>query len=268
MGIPLTLTFLADIGGLLARVVIFIVSKFQCRGTKGSQASTVENIEKVKPGYSVDPPQRGRPSTRSSLNEDGNLRDLRMSLGIFLDSSAPVSGSRSNSRRNSIDAYQTEQERAGSTTAPGSTNPGYISNEGRHPGDPEETKTEHVPMGDAGTNHETWETSKAEHGKEVNDGMQRQVPVVVVMVILLVYTLVGALMISKVEEWDYGDALYFTFVTLTTIGFGDFVPVKHYLDIPSFFGCLVYTICGLSVMSMCIALVQAKVVKLMSRVGF
>jgi hypothetical protein len=28
------------------------------------------------------------------------------------------------------------------------------------------------------------------------------------------------------EGWDYWEAFYFIFITMTTIGFGDFVPVR------------------------------------------
>ena len=31
------------------------------------------------------------------------------------------------------------------------------------------------------------------------------------------------------EEWTYGEAIYYCFVTLTTIGFGDFVAGVYYL---------------------------------------
>ncbi|CAG0914091.1 unnamed protein product [Notodromas monacha] len=36
-----------------------------------------------------------------------------------------------------------------------------------------------------------------------------------------------ALLFSLIEGWSYGDSLYFTFVTLSTIGFGDLVPGEH-----------------------------------------
>jgi hypothetical protein len=46
--------------------------------------------------------------------------------------------------------------------------------------------------------------------------------------ILLV--MIGAgLLIGYIEEWRVGDALYFTFVTGLTIGYGDFVP-RHMIS--------------------------------------
>ncbi len=54
------------------------------------------------------------------------------------------------------------------------------------------------------------------------------IPIIVSVVILVAYILVGALMFAQWEEWDVGSAAYFSFVTLTTIGFGDYVPVKSF----------------------------------------
>jgi hypothetical protein len=42
--------------------------------------------------------------------------------------------------------------------------------------------------------------------------------------------MIGAgLLIGYIEEWRVGDALYFTFVTGLTIGYGDFTP-KHMIS--------------------------------------
>ena len=41
---------------------------------------------------------------------------------------------------------------------------------------------------------------------------------------ILLYLLLGAQIFSSWEGWTYLDACYFSFVTLSTIGFGDLVP--------------------------------------------
>ena len=38
-------------------------------------------------------------------------------------------------------------------------------------------------------------------------------------------------MFSAYEEWDFISAIYFSFITLTTIGFGDFTPTKSFKGI-------------------------------------
>ncbi|KAI6765220.1 hypothetical protein HG531_012319 [Fusarium graminearum] len=43
-------------------------------------------------------------------------------------------------------------------------------------------------------------------------------------IMLLLYLLLGAYVFSKVESWEYLDAVYWAFVTLFTVGFGDYYP--------------------------------------------
>jgi Ion channel len=51
----------------------------------------------------------------------------------------------------------------------------------------------------------------------------------------------GAIVFAKAEHWKFSDAMYFCFQTLSTIGFGDFVP-SHTLSL--IFG-LLYIFIGL-----------------------
>jgi hypothetical protein len=48
--------------------------------------------------------------------------------------------------------------------------------------------------------------------------------VFVAVVAVLLLHLVGAVIFSHLEDWTYSEAFYFCFVSLSTIGFGDFVP--------------------------------------------
>ena len=91
-----------------------------------------------------------------------------------------------------------------------------------------------------------------------------RVPVFVSLMIIAVYILGGALMFSVWEGWDYLEGSYFCFVTLSTIGFGDYVPgsisgadsegSKEKLII-----CCMYLMFGLAMIAMCFNLMQEDV---------
>lgn len=60
------------------------------------------------------------------------------------------------------------------------------------------------------------------------------------IVILLILLFAGSFVYSYIEGWAYLDSLYFTVVTLTTIGYGDIIPQtitgKVFTMFFSFFG--------------------------------
>ncbi|VDP15987.1 unnamed protein product [Soboliphyme baturini] len=56
----------------------------------------------------------------------------------------------------------------------------------------------------------------------------------------------GVLLFRYLEGWDLLDALYFSFVTLSSIGFGDIVPANPGHVIFS----IVYILCGISMLSL------------------
>lgn len=67
-----------------------------------------------------------------------------------------------------------------------------------------------------------------------------------------IYLFTGATLFSLVEDWDLLDSSYFSFITFSTIGFGDMVPEhEEYL-----FVTVVYVFSALSVVSMCFCSIQ------------
>lgn len=87
---------------------------------------------------------------------------------------------------------------------------------------------------------------------EIDD--EFNLPVTVAIGILVLYMLIGATMYYISEDWEFFESFYFVFVSISTIGLGDFVP-KH--PIYMLFS-IIYLIFGLSLTSMCINVVQLK----------
>lgn len=95
------------------------------------------------------------------------------------------------------------------------------------------------------------------------------IPIVVSVMILFGYIGVGAVLFHKWENWDVTTAAYFSFITLTTIGFGDYSPIKSFEGIDEvgaggeefiklIFSTL-YCAIGLAVISLCISLIQEQI---------
>jgi voltage-gated potassium channel len=47
------------------------------------------------------------------------------------------------------------------------------------------------------------------------------------VIIILIVILAGTLAFYNLEEWSFFNSLYFTSVTMSTIGYGDMAPITH-----------------------------------------
>lgn len=63
--------------------------------------------------------------------------------------------------------------------------------------------------------------SENDYDKDAN------IPVIVCLTIVICYLCGGGFLFKGIENWAFIDAFYFCFVTLATIGFGDFVPTNE-----------------------------------------
>lgn len=79
-------------------------------------------------------------------------------------------------------------------------------------------------------------------------------PVSLALVILLLYLLLGAILFWASENWTLFHAFYFVFISMSTIGFGDFVPSRVNVLMYAF----IYLLFGLALTSMCINVIQEK----------
>ncbi|XP_018323541.1 uncharacterized protein LOC108735848 isoform X1 [Agrilus planipennis] len=90
----------------------------------------------------------------------------------------------------------------------------------------------------------------------------RPVPIWLCVFLVVSYIFAGAFLFTAWENWDYLDSAYFCFITLTTIGFGDFVPAKRVTENAemSIALCSLYLLFGISLLAMSFNLVQEEVI--------
>ena len=104
------------------------------------------------------------------------------------------------------------------------------------------------------------------------------VPIMVNMMLIFTFLFLGAVAFSNWEGWSLGSSLYFCFITLTTIGFGDLWPEKSFLNyrdgvwpFMKMAITLIYSIFGMALLSMCIQLmseqIMDKVAWLLAEIG-
>lgn len=98
----------------------------------------------------------------------------------------------------------------------------------------------------------------------------KPVPIWLCVLLVLSYIIAGMFLFNSWEGWDHLDAAYFCFITLTTIGFGDFVPSSKNSTRDqnvSIALCSLYLLFGISLLAMSFNLVQEEVLAHVRRVA-
>lgn len=92
-----------------------------------------------------------------------------------------------------------------------------------------------------------------------NHNNSTQVPITLILIILIGYICIGTVIFSLWENWTIVDGAYFCFVTLSTIGFGDLVPMKtfHGPEL-KLFACCAYLLLGLVLVAMSFSLLETQ----------
>ena len=99
---------------------------------------------------------------------------------------------------------------------------------------------------------------------------REMVPISVVLLLMTGYMILGSMMFSPWEKWDFMTGFYFCFVTLTSIGFGDIVPGAGATDWDSDEkGVLIvlYLVFGMSLLAMSFHLIQEEVKHKCRKIG-
>lgn len=88
----------------------------------------------------------------------------------------------------------------------------------------------------------------------------KPVPIWLCVFLVVSYIFGGAFLFNYWENWVFLDSAYFCFITLTTIGFGDFVPARKLNAEQGIALCSLYLLFGIALLAMSFNLVQEEVI--------
>uniref|UniRef100_T1HSL1 Ion_trans_2 domain-containing protein n=1 Tax=Rhodnius prolixus TaxID=13249 RepID=T1HSL1_RHOPR len=131
-----------------------------------------------------------------------------------------------------------------------------------------------VAMGNLSVNSRGWQTSSYRSNTSASQPLSnppmKPVPIWLCVFLVVSYIIGGALLFSDWEDWGYADSAYFCFITLTTIGFGDFVPaqrVNRKNGEMSIALCSLYLLFGIALLAMSFNLVQEEVINNVKKIA-
>ncbi|XP_076160353.1 potassium two pore domain channel subfamily K member galene isoform X2 [Ptiloglossa arizonensis] len=102
--------------------------------------------------------------------------------------------------------------------------------------------------------------SDYEYYTTTDDQPIKPVPIWLCVFLVVSYIFGGAFLFSAWEQWPFLDSAYFCFITLTTIGFGDFVPAYKLDAHKGIAVCSLYLLFGIALLAMSFNLVQEEVI--------
>jgi len=103
---------------------------------------------------------------------------------------------------------------------------------------------------------------------DIDDYSRKPVPILLSILLVIVYIVGGAFLFQMWEGWSFLDSSYFCFITLTTIGFGDFTPDQKMEDGEKRIAlCSLYLLFGIAMIAMSFNLVQEEVINSVKSVG-
>ena len=116
-------------------------------------------------------------------------------------------------------------------------------------------------------------TSFADSRFSLQTYLYRKLPIWIPLTLLFAYLLLGSMLFTLWEDWSYIDGAYFSFITFTTIGFGDLVPGERTLNHRNGRSllCAMYLIFGVMLTAMSFEIIQEDIaqlkVRLLRRLG-
>ncbi|CAF0829620.1 unnamed protein product [Rotaria sp. Silwood1] len=101
----------------------------------------------------------------------------------------------------------------------------------------------------------------------LREKVDEKVPFWVPITLLILYLIAGSLLFATWEGWSYIDSAYFSFITFTTIGFGDLVPGETTITHRNGRSliCAMYLLFGVMLTALSFKLIQEDIDRIKSR---
>jgi Ion channel len=91
-------------------------------------------------------------------------------------------------------------------------------------------------------------------------GLSLLAPILLCICAMIIYIMFGAVVLYKLEEWPLLDGVYFCFMSLSTIGFGDLVPGLRKEATTTTWFCSIYIMSGMALTAMCFNVLHEEIV--------
>lgn len=98
-------------------------------------------------------------------------------------------------------------------------------------------------------------------------GLSVLAPILLCLSMMTVYILLGALALIRLEEWPFIDAIYFCFMSLSTVGFGDMLPGLHKESTTTTWFCSGYIMVGMALTAMCFSVLHQEIAHRLRRIN-
>ncbi|XP_055846188.1 uncharacterized protein LOC129912104 [Episyrphus balteatus] len=91
-------------------------------------------------------------------------------------------------------------------------------------------------------------------------GLSILAPILLCLCMMIIYIMFGAVVLYRLENWPILDGVYFCFMSLSTIGFGDLVPGLKKESTTTTWFCSVYIMSGMALTAMCFNVLHEEIV--------
>ncbi|XP_055910177.1 uncharacterized protein LOC129944637 [Eupeodes corollae] len=91
-------------------------------------------------------------------------------------------------------------------------------------------------------------------------GLSILAPILLCLCMMIIYIMFGAAVLYRLENWPILDGVYFCFMSLSTIGFGDLVPGLKKESTATTWFCSVYIMSGMALTAMCFNVLHEEIV--------